>query len=38
MRDPDTGDIMTIIIRCGCGEETVVSCLYTEPSAVSADV
>lgn len=26
--DPETGDLMAIIIHCGCGEVTVVECNY----------
>ncbi len=26
--DPDTGDVIAIVVQCGCGEVTVVECDY----------
>lgn len=26
--DPDTGDVVAIVVHCGCGEVTVVECAY----------
>ena len=26
--DPDTGDVLAIIVQCSCGEVTVVECNY----------
>lgn len=26
--DPDTGDVVAIMVHCGCGEVTVVECAY----------
>ncbi len=29
--DPDTGDVLAIVVQCGCGEVTVVECNYDSP-------
>ena len=33
--DPLTGDVIAIIVNCGCGEITVVECAYESESAVA---
>ncbi|GEM_PF-846783 len=34
--DPETGDLMAIILQCGCGEVTVVECNYGAPAAAES--
>lgn len=33
--DPETGDVMEIVVRCNCGEVTVVKCDYEDVSEES---
>jgi hypothetical protein len=33
--DPETGDVMELVIRCNCGEVTVVKCDYANASEES---
>ena len=38
---PETGDIMEIILQCGCGEITVIECSYdvgSEPEVGTVDL
>ncbi len=35
--DPDSGDVVAIIVECGCGEVTVVECGYSAGCESSDD-
>lgn len=35
--DPETGDIVAIVVQCGCGEVTVVECNYGAISVEASD-
>jgi hypothetical protein len=26
--DPETGDLLAIVVHCGCGEEIMIDCQY----------